>query len=185
MDLRQLSAGARLDLSGRHPSRRRGPDHDDGGRRGARPLGRSPARRRVRSGPDTTEVVNCPFRATGWTYRAGTGLAFFLDEIARYAAGGQNTTLFSETLLASTRHERLREELGRVLYEGRDALARWVAGQRQAVGADPGDAEATAVALLTLLDGLVLHRIIDPELASIPVTGPLRRLAGLPETPAL
>ncbi|MFG2311435.1 TetR/AcrR family transcriptional regulator [Streptomyces sp. NPDC048566] len=115
---------------------------------------------------------------------AGTGLAFFLDEIARYAAGGQNTTLFSETLLASTRHERLREELGKVLHECRDALARWVAGQRQAVGADPGDAEATAVVLLALLDGLVLHRIIDPDLASIPVTGPLRRLAGLPQTPA-
>ncbi|MFF4541021.1 hypothetical protein [Streptomyces aureus] len=59
-----------------------------------------------------------------------------------------------------------------------------MAGQRQAVGADPGDAEATAVVLLALLDGLVLHRIIDPELASIPVTGPLRRLAGLPETRA-
>ncbi|MCX3059042.1 TetR/AcrR family transcriptional regulator [Streptomyces beihaiensis] len=114
---------------------------------------------------------------------AGVGLAFFLEEIARYAAGGETTTLFSEMMLASTRHERLREELGKVLYECRAALARWVAGQRRALGEEPGDAEGTAVLLLALLDGLVLHRMIDPDLGSVPVTGALRRLAGLPEEP--
>ncbi|WP_406102925.1 TetR/AcrR family transcriptional regulator [Streptomyces sp. NBC_01003] len=104
----------------------------------------------------------------------GVGLDVFLAEVARFAAGGENTTLFSETLLAATRHEQLRTELREILAECRTALTRWVAGQ-----SDTGDAEATAVLLLALLDGLVLHQIIDPDLGSVSVHGPLRRLAGL------
>ncbi|MFI5660902.1 TetR/AcrR family transcriptional regulator [Streptomyces sp. NPDC051684] len=104
----------------------------------------------------------------------GVSLEFFLAEVARYAAGGENTTLFSETLLAATRHERLRAELGEILGECRSALTRWVARQN-----GTGDAEATAVLLLAVLDGLVLHRIIDPGLGAVPLLGPMRRLAGI------
>ncbi|WP_282786478.1 hypothetical protein [Nocardia sp. CC201C] len=33
--------------------------------------------------------------------------------------------------------------------------------------------------MLALLDGLVLHRLIDPTLAAVDLTGPLLRAAGL------
>jgi len=79
-------------------------------------------------------------------------------------------------MLAATRHERLRRELGRFVAEARAALAEWFRDQQ--VVADPA---ATAAVVPALIDGLILHRLIDPTLGSIDVTGPLLRAAGLTE----
>ncbi|MBN0044737.1 TetR/AcrR family transcriptional regulator [Streptomyces actuosus] len=108
----------------------------------------------------------------------GTGLEFFLDLVARYAADSETTALFSEALLAATRNERLREELAGALGECRSALTDWLAAQT----GDP-EAEAVSVLLLALLDGLVLHHLIDPRLRRVPLEAALRRLAGLDGPP--
>ncbi|WP_433762445.1 TetR family transcriptional regulator C-terminal domain-containing protein [Nocardia sp. CA-135398] len=86
------------------------------------------------------------------------------------------TVAMSEMMLAATRHERLRRELGRFIAEARAALTEWF--REQQVVADPA---ATAAVVLALIDGLILHRLIDPSLGSIDVTGPLLRAAGLTE----
>jgi AcrR family transcriptional regulator len=93
-----------------------------------------------------------------------------------YTPDDQLTVLFTEVLLAATRHERLRAELAVLIREFRAALADWL---RASAGLD--DAEATAVVFSALLDGLVLHRLVDPSLTAQPITGPLRRLVGAKE----
>jgi AcrR family transcriptional regulator len=94
-----------------------------------------------------------------------------------YTPDDQLTVLFTEVLLAATRHPRLRTELAALIREFRAALADWL---RASAGLD--DAEATAVVFSALLDGLVLHRLVDPSLTAQPITGPLRRLVGAKES---
>ncbi|MGC1210977.1 MAG: TetR/AcrR family transcriptional regulator [Micromonospora sp.] len=105
----------------------------------------------------------------------GTGLAALLEVMASYSSDNPGTTIFSEMLLAATRHQRLRDELARMLRELRHTVADWLARH-----GDPGEAEATSAVLLAVIDGLILHQLIDPNLHSLPLVVPLRRLAGLP-----
>jgi AcrR family transcriptional regulator len=136
------------------------------------------------------------------------GVTQVLEMLSSYSAADPSTVLFSEMLLASTRVERLRGELAELLGEWRGAVADWLASVSAASGGEasagepggevsagepgseasagePGgasaareDHEATALLLGAALDGLVLHRLIDPALARIPVTDQLARLAG-------
>ncbi|GGO47096.1 TetR family transcriptional regulator [Streptomyces daqingensis] len=126
------------------------------------------------------------------------GVTQVLELMSSYSAADPSTVLFSEMLLASTRVERLRGELAELLGEWRGAVADWLASASAASGSavpagEPGSAvpagepggasaredhEATALLLGAALDGLVLHRLIDPSLARIPVTDQLARLAG-------
>ncbi|MCF6522098.1 TetR/AcrR family transcriptional regulator [Streptomyces sp. JJ36] len=103
-----------------------------------------------------------------------TGVDQILEQMAAYSSEDPATILFSEMLLASTRHERLRRELAALLAEWRGRVAQWLASSGVAE-----DNEATALLLGAAIDGLVLHRLVDPALAEIPVTGALRRLVGL------
>jgi TetR/AcrR family transcriptional regulator, regulator of biofilm formation and stress response len=122
------------------------------------------------------------------------GMSEVLGMVAGYTAADPTTVLFSEMLLASTRLERLRVRLAEMLGEWRAGVAEWLraanapegAGSSAAPGAQetPGaqeeagdDAEATALLLGAAIDGLVLHRLIDPSVARISVAGPLSRLA--------
>ncbi|MFI1920223.1 TetR/AcrR family transcriptional regulator [Nocardia sp. NPDC020380] len=101
-----------------------------------------------------------------------------LAAIASYTSADPVTVAMTEMMLAATRHERLRGELGRLAAEGRAAMARWF--RENSVVADP---EATAAVIVALLDGLILHRLIDPSLSAVDVTGPLLRAVGLTESP--
>jgi AcrR family transcriptional regulator len=83
--------------------------------------------------------------------------------------------VFSEMLLAATRYERLRSGLAEILGDYRSALREWLANQGGAI-----DPEATAALMFAALDGLVLHRVIDPRVRSLAIGPALRRLAGLP-----
>nr|BAG84246.1 putative transcriptional regulator [Streptomyces griseoviridis] len=103
------------------------------------------------------------------------GMAEVLDELAAYADNDPATILFSEMLLAATRHKRLREELSVLLGNWRSTMADWLRSH-----GGPADAEATVLLLGAALDGLVLHRMVDPGQTRVSVAGPLRRLAGLP-----
>ncbi|WP_433754609.1 TetR/AcrR family transcriptional regulator [Nocardia sp. CA-135398] len=102
-----------------------------------------------------------------------------LAAIASYTAADPVTVAMTEMMLAATRHERLRIELGRLLADARAAMANWF--RANGVVTDP---EATAAVVAALLDGLILHRLIDPSLGAVDVTGPLLRAAGLTENRA-
>ncbi|MFI6367988.1 TetR/AcrR family transcriptional regulator [Nocardia sp. NPDC050630] len=101
-----------------------------------------------------------------------------LIAIGSYTGTDTATVAMSEMMLAATRHERLRIELGRFVAEARAAMTAWLREQGSTV-----DPEATAAVVLALVDGLILHRLIDPTLRAVNVTGPLLRAAGLTEIP--
>ena len=98
-----------------------------------------------------------------------------LDAATSYRAEDPSTTMFTEMLLAATRNQRLREGLARLLGESRAAMADWLRREEAAV-VNP---EASAALLMAALDGLVLHRLIDPIVRELDVARALRRLAGL------
>lgn len=108
------------------------------------------------------------------TTDGAAGLELLLDELSAYSADDPVTVLFVEMMLAARRTERLRSELASLMREWRRAVAEWL---RRNGG--PDDAGATAMLLGAALDSVVLHRLIDPELAAVPLSGPLRRLAGV------
>ncbi|MEU6565071.1 TetR/AcrR family transcriptional regulator [Nocardia nova] len=87
------------------------------------------------------------------------------------------TRVFGEILLAATRRDRLRAGLAELLTEFRAGFA----DRLRATSAVP-DPEATAAVLIAALDGLVLHRIIDPHIRALDLGPALRRLTGSEET---
>ncbi|NUR57339.1 MAG: TetR/AcrR family transcriptional regulator [Catenulispora sp.] len=103
------------------------------------------------------------------------GVELAVTGMAQYSADPASTILTSEMMLAATRNERLRTGLAAVQGKWLQAVAQWL--NEHGLTVEP---DATALVLGALLDGLVLHRLVDPELA-VPVDGPLRRLVGLPE----
>lgn len=121
------------------------------------------------------------------------GITEVLEMLSAYSSSDPATVLFSEMLLASTRLEQLRSELSVLLAEWRTTVTDWLraANASHAMDSsqppghgradDAGDLEGTAVLLGAALDGLVLHRLIDPSLAGISVTQPLARLVGAPQ----
>ncbi|MFD3431376.1 TetR/AcrR family transcriptional regulator [Nocardia fluminea] len=100
-----------------------------------------------------------------------------LTAIGSYTSADPATVAMSEMMLAATRNERLRNELGRFVAEVRAAMTAWFRDQGPS-----NDPEATATVVLALIDGLILHRMIDPTLNAVNVTGPLLRAAGLTES---
>ncbi|MEU7528477.1 TetR family transcriptional regulator [Saccharothrix sp. NPDC042600] len=85
-------------------------------------------------------------------------------------AGGRD--LFIETFLAATRDDELRAAVADVLAEFRATLAAWLAERGV-----PTPAETAAV-LAAAVDGVLLHRALDPELSRavvVPVLGRVLR----------
>lgn len=78
--------------------------------------------------------------------------------------------LFSETYLAATRDETLHAELTSLITEFRQQLARWLAE----LGANAP--EDTASVLAAAIDGVILHRVLNPELTTSTIAPLLRRL---------
>ncbi|CCH31527.1 TetR family transcriptional regulator [Actinosynnema sp. NPDC047251] len=80
--------------------------------------------------------------------------------------------LFIETYLAATRHDDLRQAVGEVLAEFRHTVADWLAAH------DVPTPRATAAVLAAALDGVLLHRALDPDLTVdlvVPVLGRVLR----------
>ncbi|WP_063002496.1 TetR/AcrR family transcriptional regulator [Nocardia mikamii] len=103
-----------------------------------------------------------------------TGITALLSLIGGYDESSADTRVFSEMLLAATRHERLRAGLTTVLAEFRATIV-----ARLRADESVPDPEATAVVLVAALDGLVLHRLIDPGLRELDLATPLLRIAGV------
>ncbi|MFI6043617.1 TetR/AcrR family transcriptional regulator [Nocardia sp. NPDC051321] len=100
-----------------------------------------------------------------------------LTAIGSYTGTDTATVAMSEMMLAATRLPRLRTELAHFVARARATMTAWFHEQGTA------DPEATAAVVLALIDGLILHRMIDPSLAAVEVTGPLLRAAGIPQNP--
>ncbi|MFJ9539233.1 TetR/AcrR family transcriptional regulator [Streptomyces sp. NPDC101225] len=105
------------------------------------------------------------------------GMEQMLTMMATYSAGDPATVLYSEMLLASARHERLRVGLSRLMRTWRAAAGDWLRRN----GAD-GDTDTAAVLLGAAIDGLVMYCIVDPTVADLPVAGPLLRLVGFSDS---
>jgi TetR/AcrR family transcriptional regulator, regulator of biofilm formation and stress response len=60
--------------------------------------------------------------------------------------------------------------------------ARAAIGQLVQAAAPGADGNATAEVLLAALDGLLLHRLLDPAVSGLAVGEPLRRLVGTSES---
>jgi TetR/AcrR family transcriptional regulator, regulator of biofilm formation and stress response len=102
-----------------------------------------------------------------------TGLDALLAAVHAIGADDDTALLMTESALAATRDEHLRTQMRAVLAGFRAEVATWLRRH----GNDT-DADATAAVVTATLDGLLLHRAIDPALPVDAVGGPLRRLAG-------
>lgn len=98
------------------------------------------------------------------------GLDLLLGSLDAYTGTDPASLLFTETYLAATRDETLRGELIALVAEFRQQLARWLAEH----GASAPD--ETASVLSATIDGVILHRALNPELSTSTVAPLLRRL---------
>ena len=97
-------------------------------------------------------------------------LDLLLGSLDRYTGHDQTSLLFTEAYLAATRDENLRQAIGAVVADLRGQLAEWLG--RHGVDAP----EQTATVLAAAMDGLILHRALNPDLTATAVTPVLRRI---------
>ncbi|HET9142457.1 MAG TPA: TetR/AcrR family transcriptional regulator [Actinophytocola sp.] len=76
--------------------------------------------------------------------------------------------LFTETYLAATRDDDLRAAVSGIVVDLRDRLARWLGGH------GISEPERTAAVLAAAIDGVVLHRALQPDLTARTVAPILR-----------
>lgn len=98
------------------------------------------------------------------------GLGMMLGALDSYTGEDPTSLLFTEACLAATRDPQLRADLTTLVADFRDDLARWLAANGHE---HPKD---TASVLAATIDGLMLHRVLDPELTSAAATSVLRAL---------
>ncbi|MGH3981533.1 MAG: TetR/AcrR family transcriptional regulator [Pseudonocardiaceae bacterium] len=98
------------------------------------------------------------------------GVEMMLGSLDVYTGSDRTSLLFTETYLAAIRDETLRIELIALVDEFRRKLARWLSEH----GAKTPD--DTAAVLAAAIDGVMLHRALNPQLTSSAVTPVLRRL---------
>ncbi|RJO73793.1 TetR/AcrR family transcriptional regulator [Nocardia panacis] len=111
---------------------------------------------------------------TGESGRAG--LEVLAAAVDSYRPDDEVSLVIVEVMLAASRHERLRTELGALLRTHREGVTHWLRAQGST------DAEASAAVLMAALDGLFLHRIVDDRAAALPIGAPLQRITGLLES---
>jgi AcrR family transcriptional regulator len=98
------------------------------------------------------------------------GVEMMLGSLDAYSGGDRTSVLFTETYLAAIRDETLRIELIALVDEFRRKLARWLSEHGVKTPAD------TAAVLAAAIDGVMLYRVLDPQLTSSSVAPVLRRL---------
>lgn len=98
------------------------------------------------------------------------GVDLMLGSLDAHSGRDPTSVLFTETYLAATRDETLRIELITLVEEFRQKLARWL-GEHGA-----STPQKTASVLAAAIDGVMLHRALNPELTSSVVAPVLRRL---------
>ncbi|XVQ82062.1 TetR/AcrR family transcriptional regulator [Microbispora siamensis] len=104
-----------------------------------------------------------------------TGVEWLLGELSRYTGTDPASLLIVEMYLAAARLPDLRDRLHEIVADSRARVAAWLRERGHSAGR-PGDAEATAAVLVAAVDGLVLHRGLDPALDLAALAGPLRAM---------
>ncbi|WP_182907440.1 TetR/AcrR family transcriptional regulator [Microbispora sp. H13382] len=99
------------------------------------------------------------------------GVEWLLGELSRYTGTDPSSLLIVEMYLAAARLPDLREQLQELVTASRARVAAWLRG-----GGHAGDAEAAAAVLVAAVDGLMLHRGLDPALDLTALAGPLRAM---------
>jgi AcrR family transcriptional regulator len=97
-------------------------------------------------------------------------IAMLLGVLDEYTGQDAMSTAFLETYLAATRDPVLHADVAVIVTGFRDRMAGWLAGHGVA------DPEAVATVLGAAVDGLVLHRGLDPRLGTSSVAAVLARL---------
>jgi AcrR family transcriptional regulator len=100
------------------------------------------------------------------------GLALLLESVAHLDPTDPLHLLMSETYLAASRDPALARTFRAVLADFRAGLVGWLVSR----GVPSGSAGASAALLTAVLDGIALHRALDPELAPPDVDALLRTL---------
>ncbi|KAB8187707.1 TetR/AcrR family transcriptional regulator [Microbispora catharanthi] len=104
-----------------------------------------------------------------------TGVEWLLGELSRYTGTDPASLLIVEMYLAAARLPDLRDRLHEIVADSRARVAAWLRERGHYAGR-PGDAEAAAAVLVAAVDGLVLHRGLDPDLDLTALAGPLRAM---------
>ena len=99
-------------------------------------------------------------------------LGLLMASLDPYTGTDPTSILFVETYLAATRDPNLHATVAGLLQEFRTQLADWL---RQHGIPDP---DTTATVLGAAIDGLVMHRAMDPTVTGASVTPVLNRLLG-------
>lgn len=103
---------------------------------------------------------------------AETGVEWLLGELSRYTGTDPASLLLVEMYLAAARLPELRDRLHEIVAGSRAKVAAWLRDRGHA-----GDADAVAAVLVAVVDGLMLHRGLDPALDFTALAGPLRAMA--------
>lgn len=98
------------------------------------------------------------------------GLGTLLAGLDQYSGTDPASLLFSETYLAATRDPELRERLARLVRGFHASMTAWL---ERCGHPAPG---ATATVLIAVIDGLILHKALDPALDLPSAAGVLRSL---------
>lgn len=98
------------------------------------------------------------------------GVHMMLGSLDAYTGNDPTSLLFTETYLAATRDETLRTDLSILIAEFRRQLTQWL------IERGASNPRNTAAVLAAAIDGVMLHRSLDPDLTSSIVAPVLRRL---------
>jgi AcrR family transcriptional regulator len=118
--------------------------------------------------------LSAPTAALVEARSVATGVRRCLDALAAIDPASETSAVLYESMLAATRDEALREELRRALEGFRLALANRIEAEH---GADPTASAATVAAAL---DGILLHRLVEPGLDAGRLAEPLIEALLLP-----
>lgn len=116
---------------------------------------------------EVVESVVPPLDGAGTVDEA---LALLVGSLDRYDGTDPTSLLFTETYLAATRDAELHRALGALITGFADRLADWFAAH------DVAEPAATAAVLAAAIDGVLLHRVLRPDLTADAVVPVLRRL---------
>ncbi len=123
------------------------------------------------------QVLDATVRELAGAPDVATGVDLLLGALAGYSGTDPTSLLLAEAFLAGTRVPAMRDRLGALVAGFRTGVAVWLRANGSGAEAD-----AAAAVLAAVLDGLALHRTLEPALDVRAVAGPLRRMLA-PATP--
>ncbi|TDQ52449.1 TetR/AcrR family transcriptional regulator [Actinorugispora endophytica] len=119
-------------------------------------------------------ALAAPMRSLRAAPDPAAGVARLMEALEVYSGHDPGSLLITEAYLAATRDAALRTALADMLDRFRADAARWLDGH------GVPDAEACAVLLCALVDGIVLHRGLAGTPGVQDLMGPLSRLVAAP-----